>query len=81
MEASTVDVVTENSPIEVPATKPEKSVKKVKAVEAESAPKPITDPKADTATLFATFKAAKMVNPFKETGKGSQALQRRFGSG
>ena len=69
VEASTVDVVTENSPIEVPATKPEKSVKKVKAVKAESAPKPVSLPKADTATLFANFKATKMVNPFKENVK------------
>jgi hypothetical protein len=69
VEASTVAVVTENGLIEVPATKPEKSVKKVKAVKAESARKPITPPKADTAALFANFKAAKMVNPFKETVK------------
>ena len=51
VEASTVDVVSENSLIEGLATKPEKLVKKVKAVKAESTPKPITDPKADTGTF------------------------------
>jgi hypothetical protein len=39
------------------------------AAKAESAPKPVTAPKIDTSTLFANFKAAKMVNPFKETVK------------
>jgi hypothetical protein len=39
------------------------------ATKAKFAPKPVTVPKVDTATLFANFKAAKMVNPFKETVK------------
>jgi hypothetical protein len=69
VEVSTVAVVTENGLIEVPATKPEKSVKKLKAVKGESAPTLVTAPKVDSATLFANFKAARMVNPFKETVK------------
>jgi len=46
--------------------------KQVKAVIAKKQKKEATkavEPKADTATLFANFKAAKMVNPFKETVK------------
>jgi hypothetical protein len=69
VEASSVHVVTENGLIEVPATKPEKSVKKVKPVKARSVPKPVTALKVDTATIFGNFKAAKMVNPFKESVK------------
>ena len=41
----------------------------MKAVKARSAPKPVTAPKVDATTLFANFKAVKMVNPFKETVK------------
>lgn len=45
--------------------------KKVKAAKAKKEKKPAktVKPKQDTAILFATFKAAKMVNPFKETVK------------
>jgi hypothetical protein len=45
--------------------------KKVKAVKAKKEKKPAKSvkPKADTTTLFAHFKAAKMVKPFKETVK------------
>jgi hypothetical protein len=49
--------------------------KEVKAVIAKKQKKETTkavEPKADTATLFANFKAAKMVNPFKETVKDYQ---------
>jgi hypothetical protein len=59
--------VTENGPIEVPAIKPEKMVKKRKPVKTRSAPQSATAPKIDTAALFSNFKAAKIVNPFKET--------------
>jgi hypothetical protein len=47
------------------------SAKKGKAVKAKKEKKPAktVKPKADTNTLFANFKAAKMVNPFKETVK------------
>ena len=51
-------------PSTVPATK-------LKAAKAKKEKKPAktVKPKADRATLFANFKAAKMVNPFKETVK------------
>jgi hypothetical protein len=67
-QASTREV-TENGPIEVPAIKPEKLVKKGKPVKTRSAPQSATAPKIDTAALFSNFKAAKMANPFKETVK------------
>ena len=54
----------EPEPFTVPATK----VKPVKAKK-ENQPAKTVKPKADTATLFANFKAANMVNPFKETVK------------
>ncbi len=51
-----------------PSTVPAKKVKAVKAKK-EKKPAKSVEPKADTGTLFADFKAAKMVNPFKETVK------------
>ena len=49
-----------------PSTVPAKKAKAVKAKK-EKKPAKSVKPKADTATLFAKFKAAKMVKPFKET--------------
>jgi hypothetical protein len=51
-----------------PFTVPAKKVKAVKAKKEKRLAKSVK-PKTDTATLFANFKAAKMVNPFKETVK------------
>jgi hypothetical protein len=46
-----------------------KQVKTVIAKKQKKEPRKAFEPKADTVTLFANFKAAKMANPFKETVK------------
>jgi hypothetical protein len=52
-----------------PSPAPPKQIKAVKAKKQKKEYTKVVEPKADTATLFANFKAAKMVNPFKETNK------------
>jgi hypothetical protein len=55
-------------PVAEPSTVPATTVKPVMAKKEKESAKAVK-PKADTAGLFANFKAAKMVNPFKETVK------------
>jgi hypothetical protein len=59
---------------------PPRQVKAVIAKKQEKEATKAVEPKADTATLFANLKAAKMVNPFKETVRDHKRFNRVAGA-